>query len=152
MRINGHQYDESLIEDIVDEVVVQGALDWVNLAVLNVIVTQASSDHDVHLSEETKVRLGLEVARRIISCGFMEPGNITIEGQGFSAWDLGVDSAVIRVETSWREAVAKSGSRYSLSSTLYGLNIWLANTPAGEEYANQVRPKVENIWKRRTEP
>jgi hypothetical protein len=152
MSVNDHEYDESLIEDIVDEVVVQGALDWVNLAVLNVIVTQASKDHVMPLSEESKARVGLEVARRVISRGLMEPGNIMIEHRGFFAWDLGVDPAVSRVETGWREAVATSGSRYSLSSTLYGLNIWLANTPAGEEHAKRARPKVENIWKRRQEP
>jgi hypothetical protein len=128
------QLNDTVIGEIVDDIVSRGASDWVNLHELRWRVTEHASLHNIELSEDEKIDASIEVIRRVLSQGLMTAGSIPgRDDSGFRSWDLDPQRSAERIEREWR----------ALHQPLQGPEIcWLANTPVGTERGLAARAEV----------
>ncbi len=124
---------EATIQEMLDDLVVRGADDWVMLSELGGIVTSEALRHDVDLPPSERITVGVEIVRRVLERGFMTPGSVGMQPPGFVPWNVDPATAIEQIDRAWRVA----GENLAMGDVC-----WLANTPDGDVYAERVRQEV----------
>ena len=125
---------DSLLEEMLEELVVDGSDDWVMLAGVANTVTTTAARHGMKLRVDDRIRVGLELIRLSLERELMVAGDVRDPG-GFVPWGVDEPATLDRIERGWRNA----GENLEMGDVA-----WLANTPAGDAYAETVLDAVND--------
>ena len=154
--------NEDIINDVVDDVLVGGADDWVHLPELTFKLTRNATHHGIELNEEDKVDLSLKVIYKVLTQGLMVAGDLPKSDPAVSdamrrrdwealrklrdsspkhlvAWALEPAAAYEQIEREWR----LHDRAYKL-----GEGCWLENTDTGNERGLAMRDEVNHRFNR----
>lgn len=113
---------------MIDELLVQGADDWVMAADVAWLAKSVGG-----ASDEDVPDMAIALIKEVLTRGLMQIGDVT-DG-GFFEWDMSPEEAADRVSREWR-ARGRSPD--------LGEVCWLANTAAGDVRADLVRKQTSH--------
>ena len=122
-----------MFPEMVDDLLVRGSDDWVMLTELDWVVKSNATRYGVSLDPSARISVGIEVLRRVIENGLMQPGDVIKEPPEFVTWDLSGPAALERIESGWRAL----GENLQMGDVC-----WLENTSAGDSHAEAVLEQV----------
>ena len=123
-----------LLEEMLDDLVVDGSDDWVMLGSVGGTVTTTTERHGIQLRLDDRISAGLDVIRLALVRELVIAGDVR-DPEGFVPWASGEAATLDRIERGWRDAG---------ESLVMGDVAWLANTPAGDAYAETVLDAVND--------
>jgi hypothetical protein len=123
----------TVIQEMVDELVVRGADDWVMLSEVDRLVATNAARHGFDLSESARITVGLEVIRAAIERGLTDTGDVSESPPGFVPWSVPLPVAIERIGREWR----------ATGELKMGDVCWFANTNDGDAYAAKVVTSVD---------
>lgn len=126
---------DDLLEEMLQELVVNGADDWVMLDGVAHTVTTTTERHGIQqLGIDDRISVGLDLIRLALKRELMVAGDVR-DPVGFVAWSVDEAATLDRIERGWRNA----GDNLAMGDVA-----WLANTPAGDAYAETVLDAVNH--------
>lgn len=126
---------DNLLEEMLQELVVDGADDWVMLDGVANTVTTTTERHGIQqLGIDDRISVGLDLIRLALERELMVAGDVR-DPVGFVAWGVDEAATLDRIERGWRDA----GDDLAMGDVA-----WLANTPAGDAYAETVLDAVND--------
>jgi hypothetical protein len=125
---------EDVIQEMIDDLVLRATDDWVMLVEVEEVVKRNAARNGLVLDVLARITTGLELIRRGNEVGLVIPGDVIDTSPGFVPWDMSLPDALERIEREWRAA----GDNLQIGDVC-----WLANTPAGDVYAQVVRNRVD---------
>lgn len=126
--------EDALIQGMVDDLVVRASDDWVMLVELDNVVRRIADMHLVDLGSDERFSAGLEVIGRAFDAGLMIPGDV-LAPSGFVPWPVDHKTALERIGREWRQL----GRDLEMGDVC-----WLANTEAGNAYADELSSKRDD--------